>query len=163
MYGGVHPLMSGPVADPFCYPPNFQPGFVAGAGPPGVGRPGVMAPTPSHGTPVSAAVLPVAPIGGSPISSGVTEVVHIWVPNHIVGALIGTKGAQIRNIIRLTGAHIRIESSKNENENVGGDGAGNASNQGSPQPQAGQGRRDMDGERRVTITGIDQQQYRVRI
>ncbi|KAM3723589.1 Insulin-like growth factor 2 mRNA-binding protein [Dirofilaria immitis] len=35
--------------------------------------------------------------------------VHMWVPNNMVGALIGAKGAHIRSAIRLTGAQLRIE------------------------------------------------------
>lgn len=150
MYGGVHPLMTGPIGDPFGYSPNLQSGFVPG--PPGASRQGVMATTPVHG---SGSVLPPGPMGGA-AAAGITEVTHIWVPNHIVGALIGTKGTQIRNVIRLTGASIRIESSKSENE------GGNASDHGSPPPQGHPGRRDTESERRVTISGIDQQQYRVR-
>jgi len=159
MYGGVHPLMAppmaGPLGDPFAYPPNMQHGFVPGAGPPPpLGRQGAMGATPIHGTP-SSAILPPGPMGGGSPGSGLTEVVHIWVPNHIVGALIGTKGMHIRNVIRLTGANIRIESTKTENAE-GGDAA---SNEASPQPAAA-GRREMDGERRVTIMGTDQQQYK---
>jgi insulin-like growth factor 2 mRNA-binding protein 1 len=70
-----------------------------------------------------------------------TEVVHMWVPNNIVGALIGTKGVHIRNVMRLTGAHIRIEGGSGRSE----DGRGDA--------------RQLD-ERQVTITGTDQQQYK---
>ncbi|KAH7696586.1 KH domain-containing protein [Aphelenchoides avenae] len=36
--------------------------------------------------------------------------VHVYVPNGIVGALIGAKGSHIRNMMRLTGAVIRIEA-----------------------------------------------------
>lgn len=163
MYGGVHPLMAppigGPLADPFGFSPTLHPPFVPGAGlhPPGVGRAGPLATTPIQGTPASA-VLPPGPLGGRSPVAGVLETVNIWVPNNIVGALIGTKGMHIRNVIRMTGATIRIESSKNEH-----DGDDSASHEPSPQPHATGGRRDMDGERRVTIVGTDQQQYKVTV
>ncbi|VDN03161.1 unnamed protein product [Thelazia callipaeda] len=40
--------------------------------------------------------------------------VHVWVPNNMVGALIGAKGAHIRSAIRLTGAQLRIEGGANK-------------------------------------------------
>jgi transcription antitermination factor NusA-like protein len=43
--------------------------------------------------------------------------VHIFVPTQIVGALIGTKGTNIRNLMRQTGAHIRIEGNADTNHN----------------------------------------------
>uniref|UniRef100_A0A1I7VTA1 KH domain-containing protein n=1 Tax=Loa loa TaxID=7209 RepID=A0A1I7VTA1_LOALO len=48
--------------------------------------------------------------------------VHMWVPNNMVGALIGAKGAHIRSAIRLTGAQLRIEGggmNKDKKENRG--------------------------------------------
>lgn len=83
--------------------------------------------------------------------SGPPEVVHVWVPNNMVGALIGTKGVHIRNVMRLTGAHIRIEATKVE--------AGNGAE---PEPAGNERRGQSDTERRVTVTGNDFQQYKVR-
>jgi len=147
--------VGGPLGESYGYAPNLQPGFVPGAGhhPPLVGRAGHLAATPIHGSPGSASILPPGLMGAGNPSAAVTEVVHIWVPNNIVGALIGTKGMHIRNVIRMTGANIRIESTKNENEATG-----EATNEASPQPPGG--RRDLDTERRVTIAGTDQQQYK---
>lgn len=178
MYGGIHPLMpvppmGGPI-DPYCYsalpgPPAFVPqvppvGAVAGRHP--------VAPLHAAAqSPAAAAFPPVATVAG--VSSLLTEVVHIWVPNNIVGALIGTKGVHIRNIMRLTGAHIRIESTKNE-AGASGDQPqspqqppaqeGESAQQ--PQPQQTQesgDRQQSETERRVTITGTDQQQYKAQI
>jgi insulin-like growth factor 2 mRNA-binding protein 1 len=200
IYGGVHPQMlvpqmGGPM-DPYCYqalpgPPAFVPP-VPQVGP---GRhPGVA---PMHAvaaaaaaqsqTGAAAAFAPVAAAAAQGIhqsTGGLVEVVHIWVPNNIVGALIGTKGVHIRNIMRLTGAHIRIESTKNE-AGASGDQAQQptqqqqtgekedeaAQNQQSQPQQPNQGstggqgsdRHQSETERRVTITGSDQQQYKAQI
>lgn len=84
-----------------------------------------------------------------------TEVVHMWIPNHVIGSLIGTKGAHIRDIMRITGAHIRVEQETsptgNEPENfVSSDQQGKADIHGSP-----------DSNRLITVSGTDMQQYRV--
>ncbi|VDP13934.1 unnamed protein product, partial [Onchocerca flexuosa] len=52
-------------------------------------------------------------VGTTAIGAGQQQVrtVHMWVPNNMVGALIGAKGAHIRSAIRLTGAQLRIEGS----------------------------------------------------
>ena len=69
-----------------------------------------------------------APLGNLPVQNQPVQVVRMWVPNSIVGALIGPKGANIQNIIRITGAHVRIEgggpnkdkkNSKADNGSVG--------------------------------------------
>ena len=46
------------------------------------------------------------------------ETVHLYIPNVAVGAIIGTKGSFIKNIIKLSGASVKItpltpEESKN--------------------------------------------------
>lgn len=172
MYGGMHPLVSvppmgGPI-DPYCYPAlPGPPAFVPQV--PQVGAvPGRHPVPPIHAAaaqpPAGAAFPPVAAAAGA--TPCLTEVVHIWVPNNIVGALIGTKGVHIRNIMRLTGAHIRIESTKNE-AGASGDQAQQPekeeeSAQQQPQNQgAGDRQQSSETERRVTITGTDQQQYKV--
>lgn len=45
----------------------------------------------------------------SSVSHQQVRTVHMWVPNNMVGALIGAKGAHIRSAVRLTGAQLRIE------------------------------------------------------
>uniref|UniRef100_A0A915PW78 K Homology domain-containing protein n=1 Tax=Setaria digitata TaxID=48799 RepID=A0A915PW78_9BILA len=51
--------------------------------------------------------------------------VHMWVPNNMVGALIGSKGAHIRSAIRLTGAQLRIEGGGTNKDKKDGKGEGN--------------------------------------
>jgi insulin-like growth factor 2 mRNA-binding protein 1 len=36
------------------------------------------------------------------------ETTYLYIPNNAVGAIIGTKGTHIRNIIRLSGASVKI-------------------------------------------------------
>lgn len=150
MYGGVHPLMTVPPLGPESYGAYspvgvMHPGsFIPGAGAQG-GHAVGGGQTPAAPPPTAAAPLAAAPT--SPQLHGPAEVVHIWVPNNIVGALIGTKGVHIRNVMRLTGAHIRIETVKPE---------------GGQQQGGGDRRQQTEAERRVTITGTDQQQYKVR-
>lgn len=50
-----------------------------------------------------------APLGNMPVPNQQVHTVRMWVPNTIVGALIGPKGINIRNVMRVTGAHVRIE------------------------------------------------------
>ncbi|XP_053689991.1 insulin-like growth factor 2 mRNA-binding protein 3 [Sabethes cyaneus] len=47
---------------------------------------------------------PGAPSG----SSEVQETTYLYIPNNAVGAIIGTKGSHIRNIIRFSGASVKI-------------------------------------------------------
>ncbi|KAL4003196.1 KH domain family protein [Acanthocheilonema viteae] len=66
-------------------------------------------------------------VGAATTGTGQQQVrtVHMWVPNNMVGALIGAKrlqGAHIRSAIRLTGAQLRIEGggmNKDKKENKG--------------------------------------------
>uniref|UniRef100_A0A1I8EHK6 KH domain-containing protein n=1 Tax=Wuchereria bancrofti TaxID=6293 RepID=A0A1I8EHK6_WUCBA len=51
--------------------------------------------------------------------------VHMWVPNNMVGALIGAKGAHIRSAIRLTGAQLRIEGGGTNKDKKESGGEGN--------------------------------------
>ncbi|KAF7285224.1 hypothetical protein GWI33_011546 [Rhynchophorus ferrugineus] len=46
--------------------------------------------------------------GPSQLSSDVQEVTYLYIPNNAVGAIIGTKGSHIRNIIRFSGASVKI-------------------------------------------------------
>ncbi len=89
MYGGAHPLippqmggMHQGVMDPYGGggyggPPNMHYG---GGGGPVPSMPGAQ----GHMGPVGG--------GGGRGQQPMTEVIHMWVPNNIVGALIGTKG-----------------------------------------------------------------------
>uniref|UniRef100_A0A8R1Y3W7 K Homology domain-containing protein n=1 Tax=Onchocerca volvulus TaxID=6282 RepID=A0A8R1Y3W7_ONCVO len=66
-------------------------------------------------------------VGTTAIGTGQQQVrtVHMWVPNNMVGALIGTKGAHIRSAIRLTGAQLRIEGSGTNKDKKNSKGEGN--------------------------------------
>lgn len=42
------------------------------------------------------------------------ENVYLYIPNNAVGAIIGTKGSQIRNMIRFSNASIKIAAAEGE-------------------------------------------------
>uniref|UniRef100_A0A182QRV3 RRM domain-containing protein n=1 Tax=Anopheles farauti TaxID=69004 RepID=A0A182QRV3_9DIPT len=48
------------------------------------------------------------PAGVPPGSTEVQETTYLYIPNNAVGAIIGTKGLHIRNIIRFSGASVKI-------------------------------------------------------
>ena len=75
--------------------------------------------------------------GGGPDLS--QEHTFVYVPNSIVGALIGTKGSQIRSIIKFSGASIKIAPLEEDKE---------------PSEQT---------ERKVTVVGSPEAQWKVRI
>lgn len=41
-------------------------------------------------------------------TNDVQETTYLYIPNNAVGAIIGTKGSHIRNIIRFSGASVKI-------------------------------------------------------
>ncbi|VDO46825.1 unnamed protein product [Haemonchus placei] len=106
------------------------------------------------------------PIGGPMCGVGgrvdVPKTTRMWVPNSMVGAIIGSKGGNIRNIIRNSGANVRIEgggerkeAERKEEPEKKEEGSGDAQSHGEGEEKFLQ-----DGERLVTITGNDAQQYR---
>ncbi|XP_033210747.1 insulin-like growth factor 2 mRNA-binding protein 1 isoform X2 [Belonocnema kinseyi] len=46
--------------------------------------------------------------GGTPAAADTQETTFLYIPNNSVGAIIGTKGSHIRNIIRFSGASVKI-------------------------------------------------------
>ena len=70
------------------------------------------------------------------------ETAHLYIPNYSVGAIIGTKGSHIRNIIRFSGASIKIGSQESS-------------------PPEGLTMPDVP-ERIVTIIGTPEAQWKVR-
>lgn len=49
------------------------------------------------------------PTGGQlPGAADIQETTYLYIPNNAVGAIIGTKGSHIRNIIRFSGANVKI-------------------------------------------------------
>lgn len=45
---------------------------------------------------------------GAPAGGDTQETTFLYIPNNSVGAIIGTKGSHIRNIIRFSGASVKI-------------------------------------------------------
>lgn len=179
LYGGIHPLMAAPTYGDFGAYHSSSVSVVPGGG----GAYGMASSAQSQAAVAGGGPLPLMSMsptaaqqhvaaGGA--GGGQTEVVHVWVPSNIVGALIGTKGSHIRNVMRLTGAHIRIETPPPSAVNGRDETAGTTVDDHSTvDHQAGgdhkrRGDRHNaatavasdDSERRVTITGTDQQQYK---
>ena len=65
------------------------------------------------------------------------ETTYLYIPNNAVGAIIGTKGTHIRNIIRFSGASVKIAPLESD------------------KPQ------DQQTERKVTIVGSPESQWKV--
>ena len=74
--------------------------------------------------------------GGAPTSE-VQETTYLYIPNNSVGAIIGTKGSHIRNIIRFSGASVKIA------------------------PQDSDKPADQQIDRKVTIVGSPESQWKV--
>ncbi|VDM43641.1 unnamed protein product [Toxocara canis] len=85
---GAMPLMGPLAGDPTAY--------MGGAG----AAPAALARTTAAASAAAAAVA---------AAQQQTRTVRMWVPNNMVGALIGAKGVHIRSVMRMTGAHVRIE------------------------------------------------------
>ncbi|EYB81939.1 hypothetical protein Y032_0371g139 [Ancylostoma ceylanicum] len=112
---------------------------------------------------------PMCGIGGR---ADIPKTTRMWVPNSMVGAIIGSKGSNIRNIIRNSGANVRIEGGgerkdverkeEPEKKEEAGDAQPHADTEEKPHADVVpvEERRNDDGERLVTITGTDAQQYR---
>lgn len=91
---GFSPSVRGtpPVAAPGMYPPGAAPYAQAGPAGVGVGGGGVYPP------------------GMVPPTGSQQETSFLYIPNSAVGAIIGTRGSHIRNIIRFSGASVKITS-----------------------------------------------------
>lgn len=68
----------------------------------------------------------------------------MFIPNSAVGAIIGTRGSNIRSMIRFSGASVKVAST--ENEKLGAAGDANSAQQAS---------------RKVTIIGTAEAQWKV--
>ncbi|CAH0558056.1 unnamed protein product [Brassicogethes aeneus] len=63
----------------------------------------------SRGLPAGQAPYPgMYPAGSSQTGGDTQETTFLYIPNNAVGAIIGTKGSHIRNIIRFSGASVKI-------------------------------------------------------
>ena len=89
-------------------------------------------------------------IGSGPHASALqAETSYLHIPNTSVGAVIGTKGSHIRNIIKFSGANVKIApNSDDEKETTVGQ---TAAADGLPSPT----------DRRVTIIGSPESQWKV--
>ncbi|XP_063837618.1 insulin-like growth factor 2 mRNA-binding protein 1 isoform X4 [Ostrinia nubilalis] len=96
MFPGLHPMAMMSTGRSFCgAPPPFQPPIYA----------------------------PLAGQGGAQQGAGDSqETTYLYIPNNAVGAIIGTKGSHIRNIIRFSRASVKIapleQEKQGENQNA---------------------------------------------
>ncbi|KAL0852119.1 hypothetical protein ABMA28_000359 [Loxostege sticticalis] len=96
MFPGLHPMAMMSTGRSFCgAPPPFQPPIYA----------------------------PLAGQGGAQQGAGDSqETTYLYIPNNAVGAIIGTKGSHIRNIIRFSRASVKIapleQDKQGENQNA---------------------------------------------
>merc|ERR1719340_379568 len=58
-----------------------------------------------------------------PAQQAPTETTYLYIPNTAVGAIIGTKGSHIRNIIKFSGSSVKIASPEEEEAAGGGSAA----------------------------------------
>ncbi|CAI4222300.1 unnamed protein product [Auanema sp. JU1783] len=100
-------------------------------------------------------------------STHVAKVVKMWVPNPMVGAIIGAKGTNIRSIMRGSGANIRIEGGEKREKEKEDEVKEEVENSSPSQEDKDKDNDKKQGaekkpeeERLVTITGSDDQQYR---
>ncbi|BES99761.1 Hypothetical protein domain [Nesidiocoris tenuis] len=80
------------------------------------------------------------PIPPTSHASDAQETTYLYIPNNAVGAIIGTKGSHIRNMIRFSGATVKIAPLDTEKGDNRGDG--------------------QQSERRVTIVGSPESQWK---
>ncbi|XP_063393909.1 insulin-like growth factor 2 mRNA-binding protein 1 isoform X1 [Cydia fagiglandana] len=102
------------------------------------GRGGFCGATPPFPPPIYA---PMAGQGGAQQGAGDSqETTYLYIPNNAVGAIIGTKGSHIRNIIRFSNASVKIAPLEQDKQVEG---------QNNAQP-----------ERKVTIVGSPEAQWK---
>ncbi|KAL1454937.1 hypothetical protein WDU94_009066, partial [Cyamophila willieti] len=133
LFPGLHPMGMLSMGSGLAYPaagrpPSYQqaPLYPAGPAPP-TSYPPIYTPTPSLVTPFSS-------------TSDLQETTYLYIPNSTVGAIIGTKGSTIRNMIRFSGASIKIAPLEEDNKDNS-----------SVQPT----------DRKVTIIGTAESQWKV--
>ncbi|XP_045784465.1 insulin-like growth factor 2 mRNA-binding protein 3 isoform X2 [Maniola jurtina] len=123
MFPGLHPMAMMSTGRGFCgAPPPFPPPIYA----------------------------PLAGQGGAQQGAGDSqETTYLYIPNNAVGAIIGTKGSHIRNIIRFSNASVKIAPLEQEK----GAEAAAAAGAGAANAAAQQ-------ERKVTIVGSPEAQWK---
>lgn len=109
-----------------------------------------------------------------PPGDGSVETVQVWVPSCTVGAIIGTGGSSIREMIRVSGCSIKVSPSSAKEENRSKDDAAkkDGSKDDTPSSSGAEpaGRREggvggvgiypHPSDRRVTLTGSAEAQWR---
>ncbi|XP_014366442.1 insulin-like growth factor 2 mRNA-binding protein 1 isoform X1 [Papilio machaon] len=122
MFPGLHPMAMMSTGRGFCSAPPPYP-------------PPIYAPLPGRGGAQQGA-------GDSQTETGVgsQETTYLYIPNNAVGAIIGTKGSHIRNIIRFSNASVKIAPLEQDKQ---GEAAGGAQQ-----------------ERKVTIVGSPEAQWK---
>ncbi|XP_053624942.1 insulin-like growth factor 2 mRNA-binding protein 1 isoform X5 [Plodia interpunctella] len=114
MFPGLHPMAMMSTGRGFCgAPPPFPPPIYA----------------------------PLAGQGGAQQGAGDSqETTYLYIPNNAVGAIIGTKGSHIRNIIRFSSASVKIAPLE--------------------QDKQGEAQNNAQQERKVTIVGSPEAQWK---
>lgn len=76
----------------------------------------------------------------------------MFIPNSAVGAIIGTKGSNIRSMIRFSGASVKVASTENEKPGTTT----------TPTPTTGDANSAQQASRKVTIVGTAEAQWKVK-
>ncbi|XP_018024593.1 insulin-like growth factor 2 mRNA-binding protein 2 isoform X2 [Hyalella azteca] len=85
------------------------------------GGPGMYGGGSGNGSSLGYTPMYPAPFSSGSYSDNCEETAFLYIPNYSVGAIIGTKGSHIRNIIRFSGASVKIaaqESAPQDNMNM---------------------------------------------
>ncbi|XP_027851738.2 insulin-like growth factor 2 mRNA-binding protein 2 isoform X3 [Aphis gossypii] len=80
------------------------------------------------------------------LAADVQETAFLFIPNSAVGAIIGTKGSNIRSMIRFSGASVKVASTENEKQGATG--------------SAGDANSAQQASRKVTIVGTADSQWK---
>jgi len=165
MFPGLHPTA---MMSTVGISSNYRPGPAPPTGPVGPGAPGAPAGP-------GAGFVPGGPPGGQAgagrglAGAGVSqETTYLYIPNSAVGAIIGTKGSHIRNIIKFSGSSVKISSAEEGEEGEEAEGeeaaaAGGGGETQSPGAAAAGGLaagENLAGQRRVTILGAPEAQWK---
>ncbi|CAJ0579206.1 unnamed protein product, partial [Mesorhabditis spiculigera] len=90
------------------------------------------------------------------LQGNITKTVRMYVPNNMVGAIIGTKGSNIRQIMRNSGAQVKIDGGERRIK----EGMDPEEIEREKEREREEREKNPEEERLVTITGNDSQQCR---
>jgi len=88
------------------------------------------------------------------------ESTYLYIPNTAVGAIIGTKGSHIRNIIKFSGSSVKIASQEEEEAAGGSQAAAAAAASLGPEAAGTSVTAAIANQRRVTILGGPEAQWK---